>query len=297
MPVRENTSFSIVDESFDKGLSSTYHLSVQLSPGCLSLGVFDLKNKRLVALESTTVPGLSDYDHFIGKAKKLFEDSAVFSPAYKSVSVGIYHPVATIIPSALYDANLKKEILEFNFKGEIINPLDIAADHIQEAGMHTLYIMPAGIRHFFSEYFFRIKTIHFSTPIIENLFFENKFKKDTKVYLHFLNKVPDNKASRFEIIIFSNGKLLFYNSFVYQEKEDIAYYTLFVMEQMNIVPGETGLTLLGNISEKDEAVILLSNYVAETAFGRRPGKFTFPDSIEKVPDHHYYGLLCQYLMV
>jgi len=44
----------------------------------------------------------------------------------------------------------------------------------------------------------------------------------------------DNK--HFEIVVIANNKLILYNSFKYQTKEDYIYYILFTAEQLELNP-------------------------------------------------------------
>ena len=62
--------------------------------------------------------------------------------------------------------------------------------------------------------------------------------------------------NQFEIVVIANNKLLLYNSFTFETKEDFIYYILFAAEQLGLNPETFELVLAGSIS-KD--VYLLMN--------------------------------------
>ena len=65
----------------------------------------------------------------------------------------------------------------------------------------------------------------------------------------------------FQLIIFKNKKLLYYNNFEYQTKEDILYFLLFAIEQNKEIKSETKLNLTGFFSEKDKIFSYLSKFI------------------------------------
>ena len=63
------------------------------------------------------------------------------------------------------------------------------------------------------------------------------------------------------MLISKNKKLQYYNNFEFKEKEDILYFTLFVMEQNKINNTKTKLLLLGDINDKSDTFKLLSKFI------------------------------------
>lgn len=284
--------FKLIDKSFKEELSSTYHLSFILSLSGFAFCILDLKQNRLIFLEEHVFQKQPNNELLCNQVKSFISQSPILNAKFKSVSVGIYNEIVTLVPSALFDERKKKEFLQFNFSGDSFSA---ANDFLQEIDSHTIYDAPEIITKTFKELYNKAGIIHFSSSLIESLAIENKYKTDLNFYLHFFQKNPYGAVSRFEIIIFRAGKMLFFNSFQFQEKEDIAYYVLFVLEQLNLNPETTSVTILGNIQKTDEAVELLNNYVKAVEFGNHPGNFEYSSDFDELPSHFYYALLSQYL--
>ena len=92
------------------------------------------------------------------------------------------------------------------------------------------------------------------------------------------------------------NRLLFFNSYFCRSKEDILYFTLYVMEQLNLQPDPVNLVLNGSVDAGSEIFHLLDQYIRPVSFSRLPGTFTFSPLIQQSPAHYFtelYGIaLC-----
>jgi hypothetical protein len=287
-------AFRLIDKSFSADFSPGAHLSFIVSLSGFACCIFDLKKNRLTALEELFLPKQPNYETLCSKLRSFIGNSIAAGLKFKSVSAAVYNEAATLVPSALYEESGKKEFLRLNFTGDHGS---VAADFIQDMELYNIYDLPQPVAETFKEIYGKVKLAHFSSSLLESLFIENKFKSGLKIYLHFFQKHPYGAVSAFEIIIFKNGNLLLFNSFPFQEKEDIAYYLLFAMEQLHINPEKATITLLGNIQKTDEMVELIGNYVRSVEFGGRPGNPEISPVFDELPPHFYYALLSQYLYI
>lgn len=284
------SSFRIIDRSYNRELSPGYHLSFTVSLTGFAYCLFDLQQKRFTGLEEVFFRKLPNYQLLSEHLKSFVSDSEVLNSGFKKVSFGIYNDTATLVPSALYDDSGKKEILQLNYPGD---HFQAAGDFLQNLDVYNVFHLPEILQTTVKGIYGNAVISHFSSSLLESLFTENKNMTGLKIYLHFIRKNTYGSPLRFEIIVFSNGKLLFFNNFYFQEKEDIAYYLLFALEQLNINPGEATVTMIGNIQKSDEAVPLINNYVQEVSFGSLPGDYSFSPGFEEIPPHFYYALFCQ----
>jgi hypothetical protein len=93
------------------------------------------------------------------------------------------------------------------------------------------------------------------------------------------------------VLAFDGGQLIYCNAFHFMTPEDIAYYLIFVFEQLNLNPEEVGLTLLGNIDRYSPVYDLLFRYIRNIEFAGRNESFGYSYLFNEIPDHFYYSLL------
>jgi len=90
--------------------------------------------------------------------------------------------------------------------------------------------------------------------MIESLLKGNNTVSEPTCYVHVAHRQID-------ITVIEKKKLLLYNSFKFHTKEDLVYYLLFTMEQLNLDTEKTKLKLFGNIEEGDELYAICYQYV------------------------------------
>ena len=92
------------------------------------------------------------------------------------------------------------------------------------------------------------------------------------------------------ISAFKNTKLIFSNSFSFDTKEDILYFTLFTFEQLKLDTEIVNVKLYGEIIKGDENYQLLYEYIRNIEFGSKPNNINLISEFEKLKGHQFYGL-------
>src|SRR5690606_19117788 len=104
----------------------------------------------------------------------------------------------------------------------------------------------------------------------EQLLMIEKNAAELKMYVHVDYK-------NFEIIVIENGKLLLYNTFEFNTKEDFIYYILFTAEQLKINPETLHLIFIGNINKEDAFYNMAYKYIRHIDFGNFVENYTYPE--------------------
>ena len=159
--------------------------------------------------------------------------------------------LSALVPKNLFDENLSLDYLKFNSK--LLKNDYAANDLIEEIGAVNVFIPFVNVNNYLIEKFGSFNYYHYSTILIKKLLKYNT-DKDISVYANI-------QSNDFQILIFKNRSLQYYNNFEFKEKEDILYFTLFVMEQNKIDNIKTKLILLGDIKEKSDTYLLLSKFI------------------------------------
>lgn len=270
------SEIKFIDESFDLKESGTYHLSILTNERSLSFAVLDTNTNKYLVLQHT-----SDL-----KNKDILAPFTGIS--FKSISCAIAHNKFTLVPTALFDEETKNSLLGFNHPIE--KEEKIHSDKLQNLEARNLFTIPKGIESLIRKHFTNTHFIHSATSFIEGLLVQNKNNAGKKVFSNF-------HSSYFEIVILDGREVLFSNAFKYKTPEDIAYYILFVYEQLHLNPEEIELTLSGAIEKTATEHALLFNYIRHVKFAARPDNFQYSYKLEEIPSHKFWNLFTQYLCV
>ena len=109
----------------------------------------------------------------------------------------------------------------------------------------------------------------------------------TCVYINF-------NLNSFSLTIFENKELKLQNSFNYKSAEDVLYYVLFCMEQLNLSTIKTPVVLFGNIDYNDKIYELMFNYIKDISFGDIDKNIRLNLKKDR---HKYFSLVSQILCV
>ena len=95
---------------------------------------------------------------------------------------------------------------------------------------------------------------HSNSVLVEKLLDFSINNDEIQVFVHF-------EVQKFQIVIVQNQKLLLFNNFDFQTKEDFIYYLLFTAEQMNLNPEHFKLQFLGDIRPDGDLFEIAFKYV------------------------------------
>ena len=206
--------------------------------------VFCLYNYKLSQNADSSFP--------VKKINNLFTDNEHFDPTYKETQIYVSGYGFTLVPSSIFKSDDADKLLSFNY--QIKEDESIKDEHIPSIDSNIIYAYNKDLYDVVSSRFSNMKMGNFATLQIP---FYLKSSEDNKPYVYC-----QIYHSYFQIIIIDKSKLILYNHFNYSTAEDLLYYIVFCMEQLNLNPEFTKLRLSGDL-EKDDILNLLKDYIRD----------------------------------
>ncbi len=279
-------SVNLIDESFDTNKSNEYHLSILASENGFAYAILDTNtNKYLVLQNATTLKGVIEQIQHLPLGRGA------------TVTCAVAHNKFTLIPSALFDEENKESLLGFNH--EVKSDEEIFSNTLHNLEAKNLFTVSKSLVAEIRKQFPNANFIHSSTSFIEGLLVQHKNNSGKKVFANFHSPLSSEREvggeAYFEIVILDGKELLFSNAFSYKTPEDIAYYILFVYEQLNLNPEMIELVLSGEIEKTAKEHSLLYTYIRNVKFASRPDGFKYSYKFEEMSSHKFFSLFTQYL--
>lgn len=187
----------------------------------------------------------SKLDSFLNESKIDFSNVI-------NVKLIISNNLSCLVPKELFDERLSLDYLKFNSK--LIENDFASNDYIEELEIYNVYLPFVNVNNYLVQRFGSFEYYHSSTILLRKIL--KTTTNDSKT-LFFTNIETES----FQVIIFKNKNLLYYNDFEYQTKEDILYFLLFVIEQNKEIKSDTKLNILGDISENDKNYNFISQFI------------------------------------
>jgi len=241
-------------------------LSIQLSLSGLSFCILNKDSNTIIEVKEFRFEKSLNPLEVLDELKALFTNETILNNSFTNVTIIHDNDLSTLVPKALFNENHLADYLKFNSK--ILKSDFIAYDSILENSSVNVYVPYININNYIYDKFGSFIFKHVSSVLIESILRIEKGSTLPKVYVHV-------SFNQFEIIIIKEGKLVLYNTFAYNSKEDFIYYILFTAEQLNLDPESLNLVFIGDITENDELYNIAYKYIRNISFGIRNDNFKY----------------------
>ena len=227
-------------------------LSIQVSLDGISFCVFDTLQHSVLTVQSINFADFPKESKVEDHIWKTFLNHKELTKTYDEVVVIHNNNLNTFVPGAVFDEQFLGSYLQYNTK--VFETDFFAFDELENYEMNNVYIPYVNINNYLLDQFETFNYKQTNSILVSKVLDISKNREEKLVFVHF-------SATKFEIIVVQNQKLLFFNSFDYKTKEDFIYYLLFTAEQLKLNPEHFNMYLLGEISEEDELFKIAYQYV------------------------------------
>lgn len=227
-------------------------LLMQVSLSKFTFIVKDVLSNHVVFFASEAITSFKSIEE---QLEVIFSTYPQLSKHYEQIIVLHDNNLNTFVAQELFDKDNLGLYLQYNTK--IFDTDFFAYDHLAQDMMYNIHVPYVNINNFLLDKFGSFTYQNINTELVKHILaLEQQDPEHPLVYAYI-------QKDHFELIIKKQGKLLLYNSFAYTSKEDFIYYVLFCLEQLNIDPQTTKITLLGRIEAHDELYHCAYTYIQE----------------------------------
>jgi len=243
---------SVIDNSFDKNITTSYFLSIQLMLDGFSFCVLDPISNEYIQFYSRQLTFDENLNQIL---EKEFETNELLKLKYQKTFILYYTNKTTLIPSALFSSSNKEQYFNLCFKPDITIESSTFDKKVRMADSVCLFQIPKQTLQIINKNlengFYFCQTI----PFIESILLNTSNKAENhQIHLNVQN-------SNFEAIVTSGNDLKLHNIYKFQNKKEFIYYVLYVFEQLKLDTKETRVYISGNLEKTDELYLLLKKYI------------------------------------
>ena len=262
--MKDNVLFKIND--FDLANSPSYHLYLKNTQDSYQYAVIDPANHQVLLVGTHQEPLVNTYNDIL-EAK------------YGVVKISLFTKSYTFIPEVHYSNTLEPTFTTF-----------LQADNLEI--IQTEFLKYQEIRNIYALNKIIFEKLQEKFPIASfysqvNPFFKNSLKinssQTTQLFINFLN-------SHIELLFLNNQDLLFYNIFEIKNNDELQYFILLALQQLNLSSKNVHVNISGTIDIDSTAWQKLSNLFAKVDLAK-PENLNIPANLEQAPLHYYFSLL------
>lgn len=263
----------IIDEYFDLEKTKEYILSIQVSLGGFSFSVIHPNQNKLLALQHT--PTTISNEKFISRRFEEWRESEeLLQQSYKETRFIIASEKFTLVPEKFYNPQQKREII--NPVTEINAKETIGENKIEGFETRLLYVIPAQLETIMEHPTF----LHPIKLLIEN---RPEINAENGLNLWF------NSGGCY-FVLYNSKQIILVNHFKITHENDIIYYVLTTLKQLDVAPNKTELHVAGKMVDKESIISLLKKYFACIELLKPKGDIQINMEIFKQPIHPFIHL-------
>lgn len=182
-----------------------------------------------------------------------------------------------LVPNEYFDKTHLVDYLKYGIK--LFKSDYITYDSIQKIDAQAVYLPFVNINNYILDNFGEFEYHHASERFLN-------YCLDTSKDLDGLQCLIQINIRSIEFVAIQNNELLFFNNFETHSREDILYYILFSLEQLEINPNQATIKLSGYIRKNENLIRLLKDYIKEVNLVDDK-KLIFKEELDKYKLHRH----------
>lgn len=272
--------FSFADETLDLNRSTSFILSIQIYLNGFSFSILDTVRNKYSLLKHYDLSDQVNTENKGRKIEEILSKDAYLQNPFKKVNCLCANNKSMLIPSPLFEEQYIKKYFDFNQPmGELE---ELHYHYLKKTDSYNVFSTPNPFTNALIGHFPKIQFYHHSYSLIN---YHINFVEEEKPYLG-LNLYDDFM----DILVIDNKNLLFFNSFDFQNHDDIMYYVLNVYYQLNLDPETIELKLTGTNFKHEQLIKELKGYIKKVHHLKPAKEFTYSYLFKKEMLSYYFNL-------
>lgn len=247
----------------------------------LVYAISDQDGKILVLKQYEIPANIKNVEEIAKQFQAIFSTDELLKFLYRKCHIAIGNSLVALVPERLF-----KPEQASTFLGELTTlPSDAVVSFNELTALKTMvvYEQSTPLHQMLKAAQPSSKIFHRATPFLAGCTQKAAAQKNKVLYANF-------QQTTFEICLFDNGQLHFYNNFEFQAAPDCLYFVLLVFEQFNLDPTQVPLNLSGQIAENSEIYKSLYRYIQNLVFTSPTKDIQLNSAFKNVPVHYYFTL-------
>lgn len=280
-PIRKTVS--IIDKDFSPDSDGNRILSVELLPDSIVYAMLDTSASMFYALEAFEIDKPRHWmRHGSEWLQSVIEGNSVLSDQYQQVHLSLNASRLVLLPAGLNSDMDHKNA--YNFSCGNASDALIRTDTLSHLQGFGVYSIPKDLHQLIDATWPGCVCYHSGVVFIESILAFAKKKACPDIVLHI-------RSSSFDVLLFEDASLTFYQAFQYQQLDDLLYYLFYVLDVFDKEAAALNLMIAGEIGPDSDMCRRLNTYFKEMRFFNRNDAYTYSPSFDILPDHFYANLL------
>ncbi|GAB2792421.1 hypothetical protein HNQ93_003600 [Hymenobacter luteus] len=274
------------DETLDLDNPSAYNLYLTAGPAGLRIGVADVRRNKFVALEDYAAPDAAT--PLAAQLQALAAEHELLGrTGWNRVRLAVQNRHFTLLPASLFRAGDEATYLRLHHNTDAQREQVL---HYTHPGLEITNIFAAErtLAEWFQATYPEGRLLHHTSALLEGIAHQNEQGSSRRIYLSISYQEVTLLAMR-------DKQPEFCNVFPFSTPEDLIYYTILVMQELQLNPDQDVVTVWGDLTHDSELFTILRKYIRNIRFGNRPYDLGYSYRLNDVFEYRYFELYALHL--
>lgn len=270
----------------DPTKSLSYDITIQCALDGFCFALHDADEQQIVDLELYQTSGADEGNVITEAIEKAVFKRGLYQKPLRSARYIVDNSFSTLVPQALFDAQKKESYFLFNH--EIRFGYTLRHEVLPQLNAVNVFAVPVRQEQQLSKFWDNLQTTHRSSLFLNAVIDEDPHDNPVNAFVNV-------NSRSFDLAVIRDHRLVFYNNFKFNTKDDFAFFLLSALQQQ-AVDNDLPVCFSGLVSSNSEIIRLCERYVKRLRFVRPDGRIKVDMSLNDTPFHYYYipykSLLC-----
>ncbi|MCA8831036.1 DUF3822 family protein [Hymenobacter pini] len=274
------------DETLDLDTPAAYNLYLTAGTAGLRLGVADARRNKFVALDEYAAPEAG-----VTLAQQLQALSADHDllgiTGWNRVRLAVQNRAFTLLPAPLFRPGDETAYLKLH---HAFSPQHESVHYYTHAGLDisSLFAADARLTSWFERQYPAGRLVHHTSALLEGVAHQSEQGAGRRIYLSIGHQ-------EVTILALRGKQPEFLNVFPFSTPEDLIYYTILVMQELQLNPDQDLVMVWGDLMHDSELFTILRKYIRNLRFGNRPFDLSYSYRLNDLFEYRYFELYALHL--
>ncbi|MCR5889290.1 DUF3822 family protein [Hymenobacter sp. J193] len=276
---------SLRDETLDPDQLAAYNLYLSAGAAGLRVGVADARRNKFLLLE----------DYAPQPATPLAEQLQILTaqhdlvgqPGWNQVRLSVHNRHFTLLPAPLFREGDEDTYLRLHHRADAAREVVRSYRH---AGRDIVSVFAAerDVAEWFGRLYPTGKLLHHTSALLEGLVHQSDRGAPRRLYVSI-------SQQEVTLLVVRDKQPEFCNVFAFSTPEDLIYYIILVMQEMQLNPDQDPVLVWGDLLHDSALFTILRKYIRNIRFGNRPYDLGYSYRLNDVFEYRYFDLFSLHL--
>jgi len=273
------------DETLTPENLAAYNLYLTAGLAGLRIGIADVRRNKFVVLEDYATQAATSLG---GQLQALAaEHDLLGQSGWNRVRLAVQNRHFTLLPSPLFRAGDEATYLRLHHQLDAHHETVHSYIHPGQE-LVSIFAAEKMLADWFRSTYPTGTLLHQTSTLLEGLMHQSDPAAPRRLYLSIGHL-------EVTIVVVRDKRPEFCNVFAFSSPEDLIYYTILVMQELQLNPDQDPVVVLGDLMHDSELFTILRKYIRHVKFGNRPFDLSYSYRLNELFEYRFFELYSLHL--